>query len=1054
MIETMKLKISTFILVFLFASNFSNANGTYTVGTGQTYTTFKSAMDAVNSGSISGILVFQIAANCNETNSSILKASGSGSSNYTSILVYPTGAPRRITCTFSNDVFRMNGADNVTIDGRVNQTGTAEGLIFENANTGFISVISFINDATNNLIKYCTIKGSNSSFSGVVQFGTASVGGNDNNTIDHCTITKSGANKPRWLIYSDGIASFENSLNSITNCNFTEFTRDGIYLRNNTTNWSITGNSFYSTTSLTPISNSSFISINSGSNYTISTNYFGGQSSQCALNTGLPFTVNTSVYAFYGINFSASSLSGTTNTICGNVFQNISFETTTNSSFSTPAFAFIIISSNLSNANFDIGTIGNGNTIGSTSGTGSLTFIDNNTGITNSMAIVHKSAGSGSINFSYNTVGSINHIGTSTLGQYSTLNVLSGTGSAIFSNNIIGNNDVNNMTDPSARSSANNYLGCYFTATGSFTATNNLIQNFTFSSNTNSSSCYAFSVINASSSVINSNSIKNIKSARSGVFTPIYTSIAGPITVNSNVISDIIVSNTGVIFTGLNLISSANNITVTSNTIGSSNANNISVAGNSFSKGIFITIPINKTASLDGNTVQEMSFTNTGTSTQVMLIYVTGPGNSSIANSIVKNCSSAGASVSTGGALNGIRIGVTSSSSLVEGNVISNLSLTNSATSSLSISGINHQTGGTPSGVITIKRNKITGLTNVSPTAGDIYGISNFGASSSINTENNIVLLSNGSNINPIRIRGIYENVSSASTIYHNTVSISGSFSVLTTANSHAIHNASSTSSKIIKNNIFNNTRTGPVSSHYAIEITSTSSTIIDYNYVQASLSTSFVRWGAINTSFAIWVTTHTNEKTGSISIDGNGKVTAGETGTVKDMGVDLLTSSIVTIDFYGNARDIQPWIGAIEPAIVLPVELSFFEGEKLERKNELKWSTLSELNFDYYTLEKSEDGLNFEWLMELDGTGNSFSTNNYVYQDLQVQKTINYYKLWITDFDGHKKEIGIVAIDNREKVKIISKKYNLLGQEIDDTYVGMIIILYTDGTTLKTFSN
>ena len=1050
MFRTMKLKIPTFILGFLLVSNFSIASGTYNVGTGQTYTTFKSAMDAVNTGTISGTLIFQIAANCNETNTVILNASGSGSANYSSILIYPTGAPRTIACTFSNDVFRLNGADNVTVDGRVNQTGSSEGLIIENANTGFISVLSFINDATNNMIKYCTIKGSNSSFSGVVQFGTASVGGNDNNTIDHCTITKSGSNIPRWLIYSDGTTGYENSANSITNCNFTEFTRDGIYLRNYTTNWSITGNSFYGVTSLTPISNSSFISINSGSDYIILTNYFGGQSSQCALNTGLPYTVNTSIYAFYGINFSATSLPGTTNTICSNVFQNISFETTTNSSFSSPAFAFVNISSTTSNANFIIGANGNGNTIGATSGTGSLTFIDNSS-IGISMAIVNKASGTGNIDFSYNTIGSINHTGTSTLGNFITLNVGAGTGSATFSNNTIGNSDANNISDPISRSGAGNYLGLRYLGTGIVSVTNNIIQNFSFLSNTNSSSCYSFYVQNASSATINSNSIKNINYARSGVFTPIYISIAGLITVNSNLISEIIASNTGVIFTGLNLISSADNITVNSNIIGSSNTNNISVAGNSFSKGIFITIPINKTASLDGNTVQEMSFTNTGTSTQVMLIYVTGSGNSSVINSIVKNCTSAGTSTNTGGALNGIRIGVTSSSSVVEGNVISNLSLSNNSTSSLKISGINHLTGGTATAIINIKRNKVTGLTNLSPTSGDIYGISNFGASTSINTENNIVMISNSSNTNPIRVEGIYESVNAPSTIYHNTIYISGNFPGVTVANSHALYNLSTVSTKILKNNVFKNSRTGGTGFHFALEITTTGNATVDYNYVEST--SSVVKWGASSTSFATWVTTHTNEKTGSISIDGNGKVTAGETGTVKDMGVDLMTGSIVTIDFYGNARDIQPWRGAIEPPVVLPIELLFFEGEKIDRKNELKWSTLSELNFDYFTLEKSVDGYNFEWLTNLEGNGNSSSISNYEYEDLEVQNVINYYKLWMTDFDGKKKEIGIVSINNREKEKIINKKYNLLGQEIDDDYVGMIIILYTDGTTLKTFS-
>ena len=56
----------------------------------------------------------------------------------------------------------------------------------------------------------------------------------------------------------------------------------------------------------------------------------------------------------------------------------------------------------------------------------------------------------------------------------------------------------------------------------------------------------------------------------------------------------------------------------------------------------------------------------------------------------------------------------------------------------------------------------------------------------------------------------------------------------------------------------------------------------------------------------------------------------------------------------------------------ILPVELIDFDGEKVKSGVQLTWATSSELNNDFFTLERSLDGQNFEAIAEVGGMGTS----------------------------------------------------------------------------------
>ena len=136
-----------------------------------------------------------------------------------------------------------------------------------------------------------------------------------------------------------------------------------------------------------------------------------------------------------------------------------------------------------------------------------------------------------------------------------------------------------------------------------------------------------------------------------------------------------------------------------------------------------------------------------------------------------------------------------------------------------------------------------------------------------------------------------------------------------------------------------------------------------------------------------------------------------------------------------------------------LPIELLYFKGSVYNSDNILHWSTASEDNNDYFTIEKTKDGIDWEIVTRESGAGNSSNQLYYSSVDENVESIINYYRLKQTDYDGRFKYSDIISIDNRNNAesKEVYKIVNTLGQEVDlQYYRGLIIIKYTDGSSIK----
>lgn len=96
-----------------------------------------------------------------------------------------------------------------------------------------------------------------------------------------------------------------------------------------------------------------------------------------------------------------------------------------------------------------------------------------------------------------------------------------------------------------------------------------------------------------------------------------------------------------------------------------------------------------------------------------------------------------------------------------------------------------------------------------------------------------------------------------------------------------------------------------------------------------------------------------------------------------------------------------------------LPIELLSFElKETVEKKVLIQWVTLSEINNDYFSIEKSANLIDWDIIKKVEGGGNSLSKVSYSFIDESPFEGINYYRLKQTDFDGKFSYSTIEAIE------------------------------------------
>ena len=210
----------------------------------------------------------------------------------------------------------------------------------------------------------------------------------------------------------------------------------------------------------------------------------------------------------------------------------------------------------------------------------------------------------------------------------------------------------------------------------------------------------------------------------------------------------------------------------------------------------------------------------------------------------------------------------------------------------------------------------------------------------------------------------------------------------------------------------------------------------------------------------------------GGAILPDNLKITLGASDYAESHAAAL---ALVTTDYEGEIRQgvvgyggtgTAPDIGADEGEFVLtapvcdllPIELVEFTGWYNGVENELHWTTATEINSDYFEIQRSLNGIDFMTIGTTPAAGNSMELLNYIFYDDAPGSGINYYRLKMVDIDGSYDYSNIIAIRlNNEVIQQITVFPNPSNNEITIEYLAAeaenIQIDFLDATGRKVIS-
>lgn len=95
-----------------------------------------------------------------------------------------------------------------------------------------------------------------------------------------------------------------------------------------------------------------------------------------------------------------------------------------------------------------------------------------------------------------------------------------------------------------------------------------------------------------------------------------------------------------------------------------------------------------------------------------------------------------------------------------------------------------------------------------------------------------------------------------------------------------------------------------------------------------------------------------------------------------------------------------------------LPVALVDFSGTQINNVVRFEWTTASEIDNDYFALERLEKNDAFEEITRVNGNGNTQVMHFYVCHDTNPVQGANYYRLKQTDYDGKISYSSLIRVD------------------------------------------
>gem|GEM_PF-2544261 len=204
-------------------------------------------------------------------------------------------------------------------------------------------------------------------------------------------------------------------------------------------------------------------------------------------------------------------------------------------------------------------------------------------------------------------------------------------------------------------------------------------------------------------------------------------------------------------------------------------------------------------------------------------------------------------------------------------------------------------------------------------------------------------------------------------------------------------------------------------------------------------------------------VTTTININNSALNVDfSQSNTTWGWTTVCFNFTATLMTHQLTLTP--NDESDCGMLIGQVTviPISLLPVEFVDFKAEGFNQDTKLSWETYSELNNDYFIIERSSDGTNWENILRVEGVGNSSEILSYKSVDEAPLSGLSYYRLKQVDFNGTSTYSGIetvmhsssfnykifpnptegditIHINNKESANLLIQIYNLRGEIIEN---------------------
>ncbi|MBN2382970.1 hypothetical protein JXQ70_08820 [bacterium] len=391
--------------------------GTFSVGPTGDYSSLTEAFSDINTEGLQGPIMLELQATYVSSVETFPLKTGRLylSSEVNTVTIRPASDASNLSISSDNaeTTFDINGdsygCSYLIIDGRPGGSGSVKHLTIENTGTG--SAVRFMNGAILNHLTYVTLRGiTTATDTGVVVFG-GSIGptGNSANTLDQCDI-REGATTPRYGIYSEGTSALANTGNVINNCNiYNYFIADsddaGIYVSTESTDWIISGNSFFQEAIREAQAKGThygiYINNTNGNAFQVNGNYIGGSASGAG---GSPWKV-TNIFdnRFVGIQLNVGTV--TPSSVQGNTVSNFDWYWSSTTTATTPPGIWCGIY--IQAGNVAVGTL-TGNTIGGISGTQSI-LVQN--GYTGRYSYGIGSSSNGEVSISNNMISSISVVG-------------------------------------------------------------------------------------------------------------------------------------------------------------------------------------------------------------------------------------------------------------------------------------------------------------------------------------------------------------------------------------------------------------------------------------------------------------------------------------------------------------------------------------------------------------------------------------------------------------------------------------------------------------------